>query len=390
MKLTLAFFLMVILFACKNETKPNKGLLTFDLTNLAKTSGFKLSDLNVDDICYIPLATDSSSRLSEIIQMKAFNDYFLIQDMGKNSKIRKFYCNGDFAGAIGRQDCSPIGPRFAYDYSVAPEDGKLYVRRKGDNKICVYKPDGTFLHAFTSPSPNTSILYCLPDCIFCYNKNTGAPVENSIDIIGYDGNKIKSYKNKFPCNFDVAHACFNDCIIYRFKNQLCFKELHSDTVFFYDEGRFSPKFILKQGTKKFTAEARSGLKLSNFLPTIARHIVQRHILETYNYFFFHFGLNNRYYWFIYSKDEKKQYCIDSGKGFKNDFDGGPVLMPRAIKDDNIIINWVKALELKAHVASDAFINSTPQYPEKKKQLAQLANSLNEGDNPVLMLVKLKQ
>ena len=32
----------------------------------------------------------------------------------------------------------------------------------------------------------------------------------------------------------------------------------------------------------------------------------------------------------------------------------------------------------------------PKYPEKKKQLEKLANSLNENDNPVLMLVKLKE
>ena len=31
-----------------------------------------------------------------------------------------------------------------------------------------------------------------------------------------------------------------------------------------------------------------------------------------------------------------------------------------------------------------------KYPEKKKQLEELANSLNENDNPVLMLVKLKE
>ncbi len=47
-------------------------------------------------------------------------------------------------------------------------------------------------------------------------------------------------------------------------------------------------------------------------------------------------------------------------------------------------------ELKQYVESDAFKNSTPKYPEKKKQLEQLANSLNENDNPVLMLVKLKE
>jgi len=31
-----------------------------------------------------------------------------------------------------------------------------------------------------------------------------------------------------------------------------------------------------------------------------------------------------------------------------------------------------------------------KHPEKKKELEKLANSLDENDNPVLMLVKLKE
>ena len=42
-----------------------------------------------------------------------------------------------------------------------------------------------------------------------------------------------------------------------------------------------------------------------------------------------------------------------------------------------------------YVASETFKNSTPKYPEKKEELEKLAASLDENDNPVLILVKLK-
>jgi len=45
--------------------------------------------------------------------------------------------------------------------------------------------------------------------------------------------------------------------------------------------------------------------------------------------------------------------------------------------------------LKKYITSEAFQNST-QFPEKKKELEKLANSLKETDNPVLVLVKLKK
>jgi len=37
-----------------------------------------------------------------------------------------------------------------------------------------------------------------------------------------------------------------------------------------------------------------------------------------------------------------------------------------------------------------FKNSSPEYPEKKKELEKLANTLKETDNPVLVLVRLKK
>ena len=51
-----------------------------------------------------------------------------------------------------------------------------------------------------------------------------------------------------------------------------------------------------------------------------------------------------------------------------------------------MVMWINAAELKTHVASDDFKNNVPKYPEKKKKLEELANSLSESDNPVLMLV----
>jgi hypothetical protein len=47
------------------------------------------------------------------------------------------------------------------------------------------------------------------------------------------------------------------------------------------------------------------------------------------------------------------------------------------------------LDFKAHIASNDFASSTPKYPDKKKALEDLADSLSENDNPVLMVVRMK-
>jgi hypothetical protein len=96
------------------------------------------------------------------------------------------------------------------------------------------------------------------------------------------------------------------------------------------------------------------------------------------------------YSFIGSKVNNFKALINTGEGFTNDLDGGPNILPKAIKDDNTIIAWVDTLKLKAHVASEEFKKSTPKYTEKKRELEMLANRLKETDNPVLVLVRLKK
>ena len=47
-------------------------------------------------------------------------------------------------------------------------------------------------------------------------------------------------------------------------------------------------------------------------------------------------------------------------------------------------------ENKKQKGSGYDLNLTMKYPEKKKELIRLAESLKDTDNPVLILVRLKQ
>jgi hypothetical protein len=55
-----------------------------------------------------------------------------------------------------------------------------------------------------------------------------------------------------------------------------------------------------------------------------------------------------------------------------------------------LIELIDPYQLKIHISSNEFKNSAPKYPEKKKELQILANSLKETDNPVLMVVRLNK
>ncbi|MGV8137989.1 MAG: hypothetical protein AB2L20_22490 [Mangrovibacterium sp.] len=82
-----------------------------------------------------------------------------------------------------------------------------------------------------------------------------------------------------------------------------------------------------------------------------------------------------------------------GPGIIDDISCGNAFVPKEnhlLKKGNYISGWEFSYEIKAYVASETFKNAIPKSPKKKKELEKLANSLNENDNPVLMLVKLKE
>ena len=391
MKRNFQFFviMLILLTFCKRE---DKSIPELDFQNPEKTSQISISALGVDDIKYIPLSTDGNTRMAEIWDLKTSNNYFYIEDRGKKSKILKFSGTGDFICEIGQRGKGPQEYLFSSDFAISPKNQNVFILSESEDKFYIYSSEGKFIRTMSSPSEKTSSLYCLEDNIVCYSGNRDGLVKNSLDIIDFKGNKIKSCPNKYPYQSTGIETGFSkECIFYIYKNQLSIKEFHSDTVFIFDQQlHFIPKYILKQGTKRFLPEIREVKDMFAYLAESSKYITQRNLFESAGYLFFEFNLEKQHYCSISSKSDGRTYHINAKTGLINDLDGGPNILPKAIKDDNTIIAWIDAYQFKAHVASDEFKNSTPQYPEKKKELEKLANSLNENDNPVLMLVKLKE
>jgi hypothetical protein len=92
-------------------------------------------------------------------------------------------------------------------------------------------------------------------------------------------------------------------------------------------------------------------------------------------------------------DDSGSIAWYSTGGIVNDLDGGLRFLPAGYfveKDREYMFGLINPYQIKTHVTSNEFKNSVPKYPEKKKNLEKLVNSLKETDNPVLMVVRLKK
>ena len=68
--------------------------------------------------------------------------------------------------------------------------------------------------------------------------------------------------------------------------------------------------------------------------------------------------------------------------------GGINFMPRYCSNGNFYA-WVDTKTLKEYVNGEFFLKSIVKIPDKKKTLEKLTTSLNETDNPVLIVVTPK-
>ena len=184
------------------------------------------------------------------------------------------------------------------------------------------------------------------------------------------------------------------------------KEILNETLFRIINDKLEPIYHFKLGKYAYLINDQK-LPYKDLIQNWSNYIFINKVFETKNHFFVECDLgkhtpNNiaqlhQPVLGVYTKIDNQFFFIkaqdkDSVKpeSIYNNVDAGPSFFPMVSVNDSTLAMWIDANQLKAHIASKAFKISTPKYPAKKKELERLANSLDENDNPVLMLVKLKE
>jgi hypothetical protein len=396
------FFKMLIIslfiISCQHaNNKDNSQIWTFDLKELPKISEIKLSDLGFVDIEYIPLETNEQSVMGRF-GLRAVTDRFIVGNsfyiIKQFNTIWKFRSDGSFETRIGTPGRGPTEFQVAHDIDIDKENQELYLVSGWQKKFNVYSESGEFVRTFKIPFYAPIQFRFDNDKILCYFDNLQGNIENSFVVIDTLGEIIKDFPNKYPfiLNKTGAVGVGRENLFYQFNNRLFKKEVYSDTIYVFEDMVFKPHIVIEVGDRLLTPEARAQHDLFYLGEN---YISPRHLFEFGDYIYYEYTYsiirltNNIRYGFIGSKTTDFQAFINAEKGLINDLDGGPDILPETIKDDMTLISWIDAIQLKDYVSSETFKNSTPKYPEKKRELEKLAASLKETDNPVLVLVKMK-
>jgi len=386
--------LSLLLISCnRTDNEDGKVILTYNLKELPKVSEVKLSELGFIDISYIPLETNEQSVIEQIGEVKIGNEFFLVKSF---NSILLFMNDGSFVTKIGTTGKGPNEFQVAHDLNVDKRNQTIYLVSGWQSRFFVYSAGGELLRTFKIPLyAAISFRFTGQGDMLCYSDNYLGNIESSFVIMDTSGNIIKYFPNQFPFKKHPKYTSGyqHENLFYQFNDQLYKKEMYSDTVYIYKNLDFRPHLVIEVGDRLVTPQARSEF---DRIYLASNYITPLNLFEFGDYLYYEFmyeltfGTETIIYGFFGSKKDDYQVLINSEQGLINDLDGGPNIWPKTTLDDKTIIGWIDVIKLKEHITSETFKKSNPKYPEKKKELEQLANSLKETDNPVLVMVRLKE
>jgi len=381
--LLLLSIVVLLIYSCKSR---NKELINFDPRTL-KEKEIKLSQI-ADRINYIPL--ENRMIIGDVQSIEMTNEAIYLSS--RNIGILAFNKEGKFISKIGSIGRGP-GEYISYDrYSVNNKSGNTYIA-DSYNIIKVYSRNGQFIRSFSLDEYGTNI-----DNIKSYNSNLfiqyALQFENAKNewvICDTLGDIIKKQNRHLP-EFITNWGGKTGCSI--FENQLLYFNEFTDTVFsVLPDLTEKASLIISPGEHR---KPRSNLSIEQIVS--GKFMDLNKIFETSRFFILSYNYVKKHFLALLDKHTGETFLIpfevdDQGyfrTGIKNDVDYGTWFFPDGYFTDNgeeYLLGIQYPSQIKASVMNDEFKNS---YSEKKKYLENLAGSIKETDNPVLVLVKLKK
>mgnify|MGYP002682104083 FL=1 len=404
-RIILLSFLLIGMSYCsvKNPNKADDGdsVLEIDLFSESKPAGGKLSAF-ADDIEFIPLQTTRESLIGGPARRVVSREQRIY--VSDATRIMCFDIEGRFLYKLDKLGRGPGEYSVIFYFDVDPDNKYLVI--PNHNKLLFYGISDTGFYFQRSLAFHEDVLYkseivpgtnhvFIPIPPWRGNEQT---LSLLIDIFG-DTVHFKPNCYKYTKQSKGGSRGLGEMQVYSIDKKVCFRERFSDTVFYVDtkDNHFKPRMILNSHNTVVTPEIRGGAEASGRDWTYVNKI-----FETSRYVFFSCRIwdgkdrsnNNR---IIFDKTTNIKYMLDIDSEYNSplvdDLGGGPAFNMSYLDysfNGDILFSFVEAHALKKHVASEEFKNAKVKYPEKKERIKELSDSLDDMDNPVLVMVRLKR
>lgn len=378
----------------KNDdaTREKKNLI-IDLEKAIETSGnpLNLSDF-VEDIEYI--RPEYPTTLVDFIFGISFNNNYLLLEV--KDRLLCYTREGKFIREIGRRGQGPkehLGVR-----SHALYNNLIAINSNYNRKILWYNTKGDYLEQ-TPVSENVFKINILDTNRVAIHLHHGAFMDKPdlfvTGIIDNNGDTIQLKKDKpyYPKGMAPGSPIWN------YNDTVRLLTCINDTIYSITKNDIAPAFVVNFGKYKVTREAFEDVRLLQ--EDRSKYIYNPSFCEMSQYVLTMFQYDNKRWVAVYDKQatEISAWCIKpenvnkygllEGGGWINDIDGGvaPTYF-NSVSNNYFAIN-AQPEDLKAQfIENKKYISA--KYPDKQQKLEKLIHSLNDDENPIIILYKLKK
>lgn len=394
MKPTYILFLILIISSCNTS---DDNLYKIDPRTFIENK-ISLSDI-ADDIKYIPL--DNNIPFINFKYVITPNALYVA---AKGIGILRFDWEGRLIKVIGNRGRGPGEFWYGMAFTIDDITGNVFVLDPGIVKV--YSPSGIFLrdillkeyaggYGFRDLEIYNSLLF-FPDYL---PRGDSKYSWVFLDTLGHLVAKKENSVPPFQPNIEMEGS------IYRFENKLFYYNYFNDTIFSISPDLSnSGAYLFAQGDHRWPKERLETNLESQFNSKLYKLFRPARMFETKHYIFLEYAYLDKWAICLIDKKTKKTFLalkyeeipgsiVKSKACIVNDIDGGlPLSEIKYYFENNeeYFTTLINPFDLIKYISSDEFKILTPKYPEKKKELERLANSLKETDNPVLMMVRLKK
>jgi hypothetical protein len=412
---------MVFTASCNNQQKVENTLQTVDVvSNINNMQQINLSRFT-NNIRYIALENRADIAIGNYPSIDLTDNILLTSDM--ESSLLIFDMSGHLVVKFGKKGRGPEEYLNINNLSFGKAN-KVYFNSMDD--LFEFKLDGSFSKKYSKCMLVENAFYlhqwCMVDdsLIFGHIQNDSGQTKYKAILINMYGKVRRYYQNYDLLKNRQSRIVGGTTQIFKFNGTLHFKEQFNDTLFSLNtDHELIPEYRFNLGNLKMPASVR--VNFYEYFEKINDYVDIEDIFQTEYYLILKVNFGNRFparrlnsrqiestnntrVWNnttfclgIYDKRNcELHFCKPTNtdnplftSGIYNDIDAGPRFFPEKLINDSTLVMTISAMDLKNHIASDVFKNNIPIYPEKKKLLQEIADSLTYFDNPVIMLVTFK-
>lgn len=374
------------IIGCKTHEYPSVNEI--DLTGKVNTE--KIANLSevANNISYIPLETNDSCVIGQVQKLLIRGEFILVFD-GLLKNILLFSEQGKFIRKISSLGKGPFEYSGIQFITMNASGDRIYIGTF-DRKIKVFDISGNLKQVINLDSFADEMALLDKSVILTYPYPYKLAVNNytfrEINFQGEVTGQFLRQFNRFVRSQD--RILYSKC--YTIADTICFWEKYCDTIYAISQNKtIKARWVFKlpepaSGKEKYNIvvsdEYNSGLNLYGFV-------------ESDNYFYLTTVLNRMRNFVRFNKKTKEIVKIIPGKslqsyGYNNDLDGGYPFWPFMFFE-KCMYDIVEPDVLIRNFASNSSLDkSNCVYPNKKQQLRELVESLNENSNPIIIRVEL--